>query len=149
MDTTEELGGTYFYQGMGNLTAHELLFWVFVENVQKQLGVHDIAAVAALVLGDNNIPVSGKPSTATPGTSRASLFFRKHLDIRLKRRLLPTLTKYSIRHLKVIMVNNIGVFVGRAVPVVGWVILANDVARISFLTTVEYNHIARGEDKLW
>jgi hypothetical protein len=48
---------------------------VFVEEVEKQLGIQDIIGVAAVVLGSNIIDVPGKPSTATPGTSHASLFF--------------------------------------------------------------------------
>lgn len=40
-------------------------------------------------------------------------------------------------------------FIGRAVPVVGWVILARDVADISFHTVKRYNTVAHGEDKLW
>jgi len=149
MDTVEELNGTYFYKGIGNLSAHELLFWVFLDNVEKQLGIQDIGAIAAILLGDNSIPVSGKPLTATPGTSYASLFFRKHLNIRVKRNIFPTLTKGSVQNFKFRMVNNLGVFVGRAVPVAGWILLASDVSRIAFNTTVEYNRIARGKDKIW
>lgn len=149
MDAAEELDGTYFYKGIGNLSAHELLFWIFLDNVEKQLGIHDPGAIAAILLGDNSIPVSGKPLTATPGTSYASLFFRKHLNIRVKRKIFPTLTKGSVKHFKFRMVNNLGVFVGRSVPVVGWILLANDVSQIAFNTTIEYNRTARGKDKIW
>ncbi|MGJ0480357.1 STM2901 family protein [Pantoea agglomerans] len=92
-----------------------------------------------------------KPNTATPGTSVASLFFRKHLSYKFRRRILPTLTakSFSLRGLKIFWVNNLGAFVGRAVPVVGWVILANDVAQISFRTVHRYNLIVRPEDKIW
>ncbi|PKH21464.1 hypothetical protein CIG19_16320 [Enterobacterales bacterium CwR94] len=148
MDTVEQLNGTYFYKGISNLSAEELLFWIFVTNVEKQLGVQDLGAITAIILGDNSIHVPGKPMTATPGTSYASLFFRKWLNIRLKRNILPTLTKKSVKKLKFRMVNNIGVFVGRAVPVVGWIILANDVAQISYNTVVDYNRIVRHDEKL-
>ncbi|HID8084416.1 TPA: STM2901 family protein [Serratia marcescens] len=149
MDTVEELGGTYFYKGVANLSAHELLFWIMIDTVEEQLGVQDVLGVAALILGDNSIHVPGKPGTATPGTSHASLFFRKHLNVRFKRAILPTVTKGSVRKFKVRMVNNLGVFVGRAVPVLGWVILANDIAQITVKASTRYNKIARGEDKLW
>ncbi|HDJ1439051.1 STM2901 family protein [Serratia rubidaea] len=149
MDTVEELGGSYFYKGAVNLSAHELLFWIMLDTVEEQLGVQDILGVAAIILGDNSIPVSGKPHTATAGTSHASLFFRKYLDIRFKRAILPTLTKKSVKQFKVRMVNNLGVFVGRAIPVLGWVVLANDIAQITVKVTARYNNIARGEDKLW
>jgi hypothetical protein len=45
-------------------------------------------------------------------------------------------------------VNNLGAFVGRAVPVLGWVILANDVSTIGYRTLRNYNTIARPEDKI-
>lgn len=45
-----------------------------------------MVAVASLILGGNYIAVPGKPLTANPGTSLASLFFRKHLRYTFKRR---------------------------------------------------------------
>ncbi|HEN3567642.1 TPA: hypothetical protein U5E39_002905 [Yersinia enterocolitica] len=151
MDTVEELNGTYFYKGMINLSAPELLFWVMIDAVEEQLGVQDMVAVASLILGGNYISVPGKPLTATKGTSPASLFFRKNLRYIFKSRVLPTLTQksFSLRGIKIFWVNNLGAFVGRAVPVVGWAILANDVAQISIKTATRYNNIARMDDKLW
>ncbi|ELW8247481.1 STM2901 family protein [Yersinia enterocolitica] len=151
MDTVEELNGTYFYKGMINLSAPELLFWVMIDAVEEQLGVQDMVAVASLILGGNYISVPGKPLTATKGTSPASLFFRKNLRYIFKSRVLPTLTQksFSLRGIKIFGVNNLGAFVGRAVPVVGWVILANDVAQISIKTATRYNNIARMDDQLW
>ncbi|WMY76046.1 hypothetical protein RHD99_08965 [Buttiauxella selenatireducens] len=149
MDTVEELNGTYFFNGLNNLTAYELLFWILVDETEKQLGIKDIIGVASLILGNNSIHIPGKPLTATPGTSHASLFFRKHLSYKFKKRILPTLTKksFSLRGVKVFWVNNLGAFAGRAVPVLGWVILAYDVTMISFNTVSRYNTIARPEDK--
>jgi hypothetical protein len=151
MDTVEELNGTYFYKEMVNLTPQELLFWIMIDTIEEQLGVQDMIAVASLILGGNYIPVPGKPLTATKGTSPASLFFRKHLRYTFKNRVLPTLTQksFSLRKIKIFWVNNLGAFVGRAVPVVGWIILANDVTRISINTATRYNNIARLEDQLW
>ena len=151
MDTTEELKGIYYFNGLPNLTPQELLFWLLVDETQKQPGVQDIVAVAGLIPGNNNIDVPGKPNTTTPGTSVASLFFRKHLSYKFRRCILPTLTakSFSLRRLKIFWVNNLGAFVGRAVPVVGWVILAKDVAQISFRTVHRYNLIVRPEDKIW
>lgn len=37
MDTTEKLGGTYFYYGMTNLTAGELFFWIMVDEPRCRL----------------------------------------------------------------------------------------------------------------
>jgi hypothetical protein len=150
MDTVEQLNGTYFFNGLSNLTAYELLFWILVDETEKQLGIQDIIGIAGLILGDNTINVPGKPKTATPGTSPASLFFRKHLDIRFKKRILPTLTKksFSLKGIKIMWVNNLGAFAGRTVPVLGWVILAHDVTMISYRTVSRYNSIARPEDNI-
>jgi len=151
MDTVEELNGTYFFNGLNNLNACELLFWIMVDETEKQLGVQDIIGVASIILGDNSIGVPGKPNTATSGTSYASLFFRKHLTHKFRKRILPTLTKksFSLRGVKVFWVNNLGAFVGRAVPVLGWVILAVDVSMISYHTVNRFNTIVRPEDKIW
>lgn len=151
MDTTEQLNGTYFYHGVQNLTPQELLFWVLLDEAEKQLGVQDSGAVAAIILGNNSIDVPGKPLTSTPGTSVASLYFRRHMSYKFRKRILPTLTlkSFSMRGLKIFWVNNLGTFIGRAVPVVGWLILANDVAQISFRTVHRYNLIVRQEDKIW
>lgn len=46
-------------------------------------------------------------------------------------------------------VNNLGAFVGRTVPVAGWLLLANDFAQITFKTMTTYHRIARGGDKIW
>ncbi|WP_312274950.1 STM2901 family protein [Pseudescherichia sp.] len=151
MDTVEELNGTYYFNGLNNLGAYELLFWVMVDETEKQLGVKDIIGVASIILGDNSIEVPGKPNTATRCTSHASLFFRKHLSYKFQKRILPTLTKksFSLRKLKIFWVNNLGTFVGRTVPVLGWVILAVDVSMIGYHTVNRFNTIVRPEDKIW
>lgn len=151
MDTIEELNGIYFYRGLNNITAMELLFWILIEETEKQLGIQDIAGVAALLMEHNGIDVPVKPGSATPGTSYASVYSRKYLSYRFQNRVLPTLTKKSIslNGLKVFLINNMGAFVGRAVPVLGWVILANDVSQISFRTASKYNVLVRNEDKIW
>ncbi|CND31090.1 putative phage membrane protein [Yersinia frederiksenii] len=151
MDTVEELNGTYFFNGLNNLTAYELLFWILVDETENQLGIKDIIGIAFVILGNNSVDVPGKPNTATKGTSHASLFFRKHLSYKFKKRILPTLTKksFSLSGVRVFWVNNLGAFAGRAVPVLGWIILATDVATISFKTVSRYNTIARPEDKIW
>ncbi|EOS95285.1 hypothetical protein LU631_03115 [Erwinia tracheiphila] len=148
MDTVEELNNTYFYKGVCNLSAGELFFWVFLDAVDEQLGVSDIVAAASIILGQPTRPTRGKFAGATKGTSIASEAARRYLNIELPFRL-PTFTNASLRTLRPKFVNNLGAFVGRAVPVVGWVIASSDVAAIAFHATVNYNRIARGDDKLW
>ncbi|WP_241586466.1 STM2901 family protein [Rosenbergiella epipactidis] len=151
MDTVEELNGTYFYDGISNLSPQELLFWVMIDEAHKQLGIKDIVGLASIILGNNIIEIPGKPITATRGTSPASLFFRKHLSYKFRTRILPTLTKksFTLRGIKIFWVNNLGAFAGKAVPVLGWSIMAADVAIISFNAVNRFTTIDRSEDKIW
>lgn len=147
MDTVEQLNGTYFYKGVRNISAGELFFWIFLETVDEQFGgIDDLVAVSSLILGFPILKTRTKPGIATPGTSIASKLSRQYLDIHLPRRL-PTITNASVKTLKPMMVNNLGAFVGRSVPVIGWVI--KDVAQITFKTVSIYNKIAREEDRVW
>ncbi len=148
MDTTEELYG-YFYAGMPNLSAGELFFWITVDETMKQLGVDDVGAVVGILLGRNNIPTRQKPIGAIRGTSVASIYSRKLLNYNLPFNILPTFVGGPVTNLKFRLTNNLGAFVGRSVPFVGWIILAHDVCQIIYKTVVHYNIIARSNDKLW
>lgn len=152
MDTDEELNNTYFYAGRRNLKASELLFIIFCENTANQLGVDDFAALVAIFSGLNISPTRTKPRDAIEGTSLASRGSRRLLGktkfpwgIRL-----PSFVGgYPPWTLRMHMVAKIGTFTGRAIPVVGWVILASDASMIAFNSLAEYNRIARGKDKIW
>ena len=152
MDTVEELNNTYFYAGRSNLTASQLLFMIFCENTANQLGVQDFGAIVSIVAGLNVLPVSGKLAGAIPDTSIASKGARRLFgNARFPRpiRLPSVIGGYPPSTLRIKMVNRIGTFAGRAVPVIGWVILASDVSQISYRTVRDYNRIARGSDKIW
>lgn len=56
---------------------------------------------------------------------------------------------YPPSTLKIKMVAKISAFTGRAIPVVGWIILASDVSQIAYRTGRDNNRIARGSDKIW
>ena len=152
MDTTEELNGTYFYAGRPNLTAGELFFMIFCEEVAAQLGVDDFGAIVAILSGRNVLTTRAKPRDATKGTSYASRAARKvfpkaKFPIGIE---LPTIVGgYPPSSARILWTRKLSTFIGRAVPVVGWVILARDVADISFHTVRRYNSIAYEEDKLW
>lgn len=77
MDTTEELNNTYFYAGRPNLTAGELFFMIFCEEVAEQLGIDDIGAIAAILSGRNVLNTRTKPRDALKGTSYASRAARR------------------------------------------------------------------------
>ena len=149
MDTVEELNGTYFYKGINNISASELFFWILLDAVAEQMGdIEDLGTVALIILGQPVIGTRRKFRTATEGTSVASIYARRYLDVELPFRL-PTFTNASLKYLKPMWVNNLGKFVGRAVPVIGWVLLTSDVATIVYKATSHYNRIARGNDKIW
>ncbi|WP_330993466.1 STM2901 family protein [Pluralibacter gergoviae] len=154
MDTVEELNGTYFYAGRSNLTASELFFMVFCENVIDQLGLGlvDFGAVVAIVSGRNTLPTREKPNGAEKGTSYASKASRKvfkKAQFPFGIKLPSVIGGYPPSTIRIRAVANIGTFTGRAIPVVGWVILASDISQITYRTIRDYNAIARGNDKLW
>ena len=154
MDTVEELNGTYFYAGRSNLTASELFFMVFCENVVDQLGLGlvDFGAVVAIVSGRNTLPTRAKPNGAEKGTSYASKASRKvfkKAQFPFGIKLPSVIGGYPPSTIRIRGVANIGTFTGRAIPVVGWVILASDISQITYRTIRDYNAIARGNDKLW
>lgn len=152
MDTTEQLHGTYFYGGLTNLSAGELYFWIMIDVTAEHFsGTKDILAIAAIYSGQNVIDVSGKLNGAWKGTSYASVYSRKLLrDYRLPFRL-PTWIQNPQKPLQMkrIMTHKLGTFVGRSIPVLGWVIMAADVAEIGWKTTVKYNRIANKDDRIW
>ncbi|WP_367949118.1 hypothetical protein [Paraburkholderia sp. NMBU_R16] len=85
------------------------------------------------------LPTKRKPKGAAIGTSIASRVARRHLDFKIEKDILPTLTLGSVRRLKILWTRNIGVFVGRTVPIIGEVILAYDVSVIGYRSAVHYN----------
>ncbi|ACB65226.1 conserved hypothetical protein [Burkholderia ambifaria MC40-6] len=151
MDAVEKLNEAYHYYGMVNLTAGELFFWIMVDETMNQLGVDDAVSVGMILLGRSNLPTRAKPSDAIQGTSRASKYSRRvfqkaQFPFGLK---LPTLVGGPVRNLKIRLVRNIGTFVGRTIPVLGWVILASDIYIIAGKTMAHYNRVAREGDRLW
>jgi hypothetical protein len=104
------MNNTYDFGTHRDLTPMELFFLVFIDETCRELGVDDVAAVVAIVTGQNWMPTRAKPFGTTPGTSVASILSRKYLDYDLKKKILPTLTNASVKRLKFILVRNIGVF---------------------------------------
>ena len=50
--------------------------------------------------------------------------------------------------MRVKFTRNLGAFVARAIPGVGWVLLATDVSTILFRSVQSYNGIVKPEDRL-
>ncbi|WP_175836634.1 STM2901 family protein [Burkholderia anthina] len=151
MGAVEGLNGACHYYGMVNLTAGELFFWIMVDETMIQLGVDDVVSVGMILLGKNNLSTRVKPGGAIKGTSRASQYSRRvfqkaQFPFGLQ---LPTLVGGPVRNVKIRMVRNIGTFVGRTIPVLGWGILASDIYTITHKTASHYNKVAREVDRLW
>lgn len=68
--------GQYRFAGRSGLSASELFFWIVVDTTADPLGVDDIAAVIAILLGQPILPTRGKLGGATRGTSPVSSFWR-------------------------------------------------------------------------
>ncbi|MBB1199013.1 hypothetical protein EGM70_01660 [Enterobacteriaceae bacterium 89] len=148
MDTVEELNGTYFYKGICNISAGELFFWILLDKIDEQFGgIQDIVAASCIILGLPLLKTRAKPWGTTAGTSIASKYSREYLNVRLPVRL-PTITNASFEVLEPMMVNNLGAFVGRTIPVIGWFLIASDFTQIVYNTLSTYNKIARGKDRL-
>jgi hypothetical protein len=143
------MGYTYRYGIHDDLSPGELFLVITIDETCKQLGIEDFATVGAILVGQNWIPTRGKFHRATPRTSVASKLARTYLDYDLKRRILPTVTNASIRQLRVFMTRNLGTFVGRSIPVLGWTLLARDVAIISANSVSRYNQTVKHEDRIF
>jgi hypothetical protein len=138
----------YQYEEHDKLTPQALFFCVMVEETCKVLGVEDAAAVMAILAGQPILLTRGKFGGATRGTSIASKVSRALFDYDFERTILPTLTNTSILKFRFRMVNNLGVFVGRWVPMIGWTVTAYDVVKISLLTLLRYNQLVKPEDRI-
>jgi len=138
----------YDYKDLQNITKEELFVWIFIDKVLEQFTGVDIAAAAAVLAGQPFIPTRTKFGGSTAGTSPASIVSRKYLNKNMAFRM-PMITGKSIGTLKIAFTKNLGAFVGRTVPIVGWLILAYDVEEIIRKSLTTYNQIAIGKDKLW
>ncbi len=50
----------YTYDHRQNLSPPEVFVWIALNETRKQLGLDDLASAAAILLGQNDVPVSGK-----------------------------------------------------------------------------------------
>jgi len=140
---------TYTFGIHQNLSPLELFFFVAVDETLDELGITDAVGVAMVLAGQRFIPTRQKFAGAVKGTSLASVWSRRLLPYEIKYRILPTFTSFkSVLLLRMKMTKEIGAFVGRAIPGVGWIITATDAATIMYRTVVKYNQIAKLEDRL-
>lgn len=139
----------YKYGIHEGLSREELFFLIVIDETSKELGVDDVVGVASILLGQRFIPTRGKFAGAVKGTSVASVVSRRLLPYELKHRILPTATSFkSLILLRIKFTRSLGAFVGRAIPGVGWVILASDVSIIIYRSVIAYNGLVKPEDRL-
>ena len=131
------------------LSREELFCLVVIDETCKQLGIDDVVGVGMVLLGQRFIPTRGKFNGAVKGTSVASVVSRRLLPYELKHRILPTVTSFkSLILLRIKFTRSLGAFVGRAIPGVGWVLLASDVSTITYRSVNTYNGLVKQEDRL-
>lgn len=137
MDTTEQLGGKYYFDGM-SVDKEELLLWLILDEFMKTFsGITDVLAVASMISSLPFISVPGKldADKATKGTSVLSLVTRKLIRQRFSKRR-RTLTLGSMVRGKWAYTNNVATYIGRWVPWIGAVITARDI----YIITNNVNH---------
>ncbi|NRO97768.1 hypothetical protein GWC77_17745 [Paraburkholderia sp. NMBU_R16] len=143
------MDNAYRYGIHDGLTPAELFFLIVLDETCKQAGVEDVVSVSMVLLGQRFIPTRGKFNGAVKGTSVASVVSRRLLPYEIKHKVLPTVTSFtSLVLLRIKFTQNLGVFVGRAIPGIGWVLLASDVSIIVFRSINVYNSIVKAEDRL-
>jgi len=148
MDTVEQLNGTYFYGGMTNLTPQQLWWAITIVVVSDYLEISVVDA-SLVISGQPILGTRTKPGTATAGTSIASKYLSKWLNYKLPHGFrLPTLTGKSIATLKWTSTNNLGRFVGRNVPWLGWVLTFMTIYQIENDIKNTYNRIALPKDRI-
>ncbi|ACR29059.1 Hypothetical protein bglu_1g19500 [Burkholderia glumae BGR1] len=143
-----KMTNAYNYLGHPDLTPAELFFFIAAQETCEQVGIDDIEGVILILSGWPLLPTRGKFAGATKGTSVASVMARSVFRFQFKRRVLPTLTLESIKSFRVILTRKLSVFVGRAVPGLGWVLLARDAFMIVRNTVAKYNGMVRPEDRV-
>jgi len=131
-------GPPWEYNGKMYDTKESLLMAIFIDQSFEQLGIKDIAAVAGVIAGQ---PIL-KKRFVTPGSSSGTSPLSKYLSPRMgnAKVRLPTFVANRGR-VGVAWTKSIGKFTSRAIPFIGWGILAYDTGMISYNTYTKYNSI--------
>ena len=136
-------GPPWEYNGQLYHSKSDLYIGILVDKTAEQFGLKDIAALAGVLAGQPFLPKRFNTPGATKGTSIASKYLSKipgKLPIGL-----PQITgvpnALGGQGMRIALTKSIGRFIGRAVPVVGWAVLAYDVGATLYKTQVEFNRI--------
>ncbi|MCG8710966.1 hypothetical protein JHU04_004290 [Brenneria sp. 4F2] len=148
MDTVEELNGTYFFDGMPNLSPGELAFWIVVDEAKKQLGVQDVFALALIIGGIPMVPTRSKLDAlrATTNTSPLSIGMRSIIKVKLDSRWRSPTWKTMLNG-QWARTTSLGGLIGRWLPWIGVVITAYDLTMITWNSVNRYNLIVKLEHR--
>ncbi len=142
MDTTEQINGRYFFDGM-SVDGDELLFWLILDEFKKNFnGIADMVAVASMLASFPVIPVRGKldAQKTTRGTSPLSLASRMLIRQRFQKKRRTITWKKMVRD-EWAYTTSVGEYVGRWVPWIGAVLTAYDLSIITRNVVHRYNLI--------
>ena len=135
--------GTWEYEGKWYFSKFDLYIAILAYEAAEQFGILDIVGLITVLSGQPFIPTRTKFKGATKGTSVASKYLSKipgKSPVRL-----PMITGspkiIGGKGMRIALTKVIGKFVGRAIPFVGWGILAYDLSVILCDTQLVYNHI--------
>ncbi|QHV98240.1 STM2901 family protein [Spirosoma endbachense] len=134
------------YNGMQDLTKSELFMEILTDKTMDQLGITEAVGAISLLTGARIISTRAKFQGATPGTSIASKYLSNLIPGTSPMRL-PTLTGWPGvgAGLRLQMTRNVGRFIGRTIPLLGWGILAYDLYRILEKTSEEYQNVINSQ----
>ncbi|KMQ80055.1 putative membrane protein [Candidatus Burkholderia pumila] len=121
----------YSYGEFSPLPPHTFMLCCLTEAALQKMRLKnletDAYAILTILVGWPFRGTRGKFAGATKETSLASIVCRALFDIDFKQKILPTLTLTSVNTLRFRMVNNLGVFIGPTIPLVGWAVLVSRV----------------------
>ena len=131
-------GPPWEYNGKLYDTKESLLMAIFVDESFNQLGIKDLVATAGVIAGQPLL----KKRFVTPGSSSGTSILSKYLSPRMgtSKMRLPTFVANRGR-VGIAWTKSIGKFTSRAIPFLGWGILAYDTGIITYNTYTKYNAI--------
>lgn len=141
IDPTEP--GAWEYKGKWYFNKTNLYIAILAHTTANQFGITDVVGLMAMLSGQAFIPTRAKLGGATEGTSLASKYLSK-LPYKTSIKL-PMVTGYPKliggKGMRVAFTKILGRFLGRAIPVVGWGVLAYDVTYIFYVAQLEFEQI--------
>lgn len=139
VDEQQQISICWNYNGQHYYSKSDLYLGILLDQAVKQFGIKDVLAFGAVLSGQPFLKTRTKFEGATKGTSVASKFLSKIPGTSPIP--LPTVTGTNFSNLRVMFTKNIGRFVGRSVPIIGWGVLAYDIGMTFYNTQIEYNRI--------